>query len=124
MLVAALVTHPAASALAAFTAPAAARGSIQSLVLEPPAAVTATTSDGCARVTIAWSAAPAADSYRVDVRTGDGAWVELSPDTGPVTSVEDTAGHAGTTVAYRVQAGDSGSGWHSAAAVESNQLSC
>lgn len=113
-----------AVAVAAFSAGATAAPALSTLSLSPPASVSATTSDGCATVVVSWTAAAGATSYRVQVREGAGAWIDLNAETGDVTSITDSAGHAGTSVEYRAYARHVASGWQSDLAAVSSALAC
>lgn len=107
-----------------FDSSATAAPSISSLTVGNPGSATAATTDGCATVTISWTAASVADAYRVQYSADSGAWTDLVVETGNVTQITDTLGHPGATITYRVYGRDADSNWEGSTPAVSNSLTC
>lgn len=86
--------------------------------------VTATTTNGCSTVGVGWGAATNANSYRVQARTANGAWTDVSSETGNVTAFTDTTGYANRTMQWRVTSRRNGTTWESVTPATSARLTC
>lgn len=84
---------------------------VATLTLGLAADPAATTTDGCATVTVAWTKATGADSYDVEVRRDLGLWTVLVAGAGDVASVTDSTSGGSTQVEYRITPLHVGSGW-------------
>lgn len=125
---AALATLPLAVgvnvALAQFSSSASATPSVTTLTLGNPASASSATTDGCVNITISWDAASNADSYRVQVKQGTGAWTDKFVETANVTQIIDSTGYAATSVTYRVFSRDASSDWEGPTPAVSTALTC
>jgi hypothetical protein len=114
----------AAVAVAQFSAAANATPGVTTLALGNPGTASAATTDGCTTVTIDWTSATSADSYRVQVKKGVGAWNDLYLETANVTQATDATGHTATDVSYRIFSRDANSDWEGPAPAVTNTLAC
>lgn len=111
-------------ALAQFTSAATATPSVATLLLGDPSSTSAATTNACVGVTVSWTAASNADSYRVQVKNGAGAWTDLYIETANVTQVTDNTGYLATSVSYRVFSRDASSDWEGPTPAGSAPLAC
>ncbi|MCW2960249.1 MAG: hypothetical protein JWM90_636 [Thermoleophilia bacterium] len=107
-----------------FSAAVQSAPSVGTIVLEPPASASTSTADGCATIVVSWVAAVHANSYRIQVQVGGGAWTDLTAEAGDVLQTVDGAGYTATNVGYRVFARDLGSGWESSVPVTTEPRNC
>ena len=107
-----------------FSSAAPAAPTVSTLALGDPDTASASTTDSCATITITWTAATNADSYRVQVKQDAGAWTDLQTETANVTQIVDPSGRTGVTVTYRVYSRHASSDWEGAAAATSAPLAC
>lgn len=109
-------------AFAAFTAAVSAGQTVSSLSLDNPGSATATTADDCATIDVSWGPASNADSYRVQVKQGAGAWSDLGET--DLTTLSDTTSYWNTTVYYRVFSRHAASGWEGTTPATTTGLTC
>lgn len=85
-------------------------------------AVASTTTTTCASISLTWTAATGATSYRVERRTNGGAWSPIAPSVVP-TSYTDATGFTNATVEYQVISRNA-TNWEGLVPAVSNLLRC